>query len=43
LAGPIGKRVQFNPYYEHQHITGLNPNQQLNQLGLMLNRYFLAM
>ena len=37
---PFGKRVEFNPYYEHQNNTGPSPNQQLNQLGLMLNLYF---
>ena len=37
---PIGKHVEFNPYYEHQNNAGKNPNQQLNQLGLMLNLYF---
>jgi hypothetical protein len=37
---PIGKHVEFNPYYEHQNNTGKSPNQQLNQLGLMLNFYF---
>jgi len=37
---PIGKHVDFNPYYEHQNNTGKSPNQQLNQLGLMLNLYF---
>lgn len=37
---PIGKRVEFNPYYEHQNNTGKRPNQQLNQLGLMLNLFF---
>ncbi len=37
---PIGRHVQFNPYYEHQNNTGKSPNQQLNQLGLMLNLYF---
>lgn len=37
---PIGQHVQFNPYYEHQNNTGKSPNQQLNQLGLMLNLYF---
>jgi hypothetical protein len=39
---PIGKHVEFNPYYEHQNSTGKKPNQQLNQLGLLLNLYFLA-
>lgn len=37
---PIRKRLEFNPYYEHQNNTGGSPNQQLNQLGLMLNLYF---
>ena len=37
---PIGKHVEFNPYYEHQNNTGKSPNQQLDQLGLMLNLYF---
>ena len=37
---PIGKHVQFNPYYEHQNFTGGRHNKQLNQLGLMLNLYF---
>ena len=39
---PIGKHLEFNPYYEHQNITGKSPNQQFNQLGLILNLYFLA-
>jgi hypothetical protein len=37
---PLGRRVEFNPYYEHQNNTGKKPNQQLNQLGLMLELYF---
>jgi Protein of unknown function (DUF2490) len=37
---PVGKRFEFDPYYEHQNITGKHPNQQLNQLGLILNVYF---
>ena len=37
---PIGKHVQFDPYYEHQNNTGKRPNQQLNQFGLILNLYF---
>jgi hypothetical protein len=37
---PMGKHLQFNPYYEHQNNTGQSPNQQLNQLGLMLNIFF---
>lgn len=39
---PIGRHLEFDPYYEHQNITGKGPNQQLNQLGLALNLYFLA-
>ena len=34
---PIGKRFQFAPYYEHQNSTGTSPNQQLNQVGLVLD------
>ena len=37
---PIGRHIEFNPYYEHQNSTGKSPNQQYNQLGLMLNLYF---
>ena len=37
---PLGKHVDFNPYYEHENNTGKSPNQQLNQLGLMLNLWF---
>ena len=37
---PLGRHVEFNPYYEHQNNTGMNPNSQLNQLGLMLNLFF---
>lgn len=37
---PVGKRVQFEPYYEHQNNTGKRPNQTLNQLGLILELYF---
>lgn len=37
---PFGKHVEFNPYYEHQNNTGKGPNQQLNQLGLILNMWF---
>jgi len=33
---PIGRRFEFDPYYEHQNNTGKSPNQQLNQLGLRL-------
>jgi hypothetical protein len=34
---PMGKRFEFDPYYEHQNNTGKSPNQQLNQLGLRLS------
>lgn len=37
---PMGKHLEFNPYYEHQNITGKSPNQQFNQLGLVLSLYF---
>lgn len=37
---PIRKRLGFNPHYEHQNNAGKSPNQQLNQLGLMLSLYF---
>ena len=36
---PAGKHIQFDPYYEHQNITGKRPNQQLDQFGLVLNLY----
>jgi hypothetical protein len=37
---PIRKRVQLEPYYEHQNQTGKTPNEQLNQCGLVINLYF---
>jgi hypothetical protein len=37
---PVGKHVQFDPYYEHQNNTGKSPNQQVNAFGLVLNLYF---
>lgn len=37
---PAGKHFEFDPYYEHQNITGKHPNQQLNQFGLVLNMHF---
>jgi hypothetical protein len=37
---PIGKRLGFEPYYEHQNNTGKSPNSQLDQLGLRLGLYF---
>ena len=37
---PIRRHVELNPYYEHQNSTGKSPNQQLNQLGLILSLFF---
>ena len=37
---PLGKHLEFDPYYEHQNNTGKSPNQQLNQFGLVLSLYF---
>jgi Protein of unknown function (DUF2490) len=37
---PLGKHFEIEPYYEHQNNTGKSPNQQLNQLGLILGLYF---
>ncbi len=37
---PLGKHVELNPYYEHQNSTGKSPNQQFNQLGLILSLFF---
>jgi hypothetical protein len=37
---PLGKRVDLSPYYCHQNNTGKDPNQQLNQLGLIASFYF---
>jgi len=37
---PLGRHVEIEPYYEHQNNTGKNPNQRLNQLGLILGLYF---
>lgn len=37
---PVGKHVEFNPYYEHDNNTGKRPNQQVNSVGLALYLYF---
>jgi hypothetical protein len=37
---PIGKHVELDPYYEHQNNTGNSPNQQLDELGIILNLFF---
>jgi len=37
---PVGKRVEFNGYYEHENNTGKSPNSQRNYVGLQLQLYF---
>ena len=37
---PLLKRIEIEPYYEHQNNTGKSPNQKLNQLGLILELHF---
>jgi len=37
---PIKKHVQLDPYYEHQNETGKKPNDQLDQIGIILNLFF---
>lgn len=37
---PVGKHVQFDPYYEHENNTGKAPNQQVNAVGLILSLFF---
>jgi hypothetical protein len=37
---PVGKHVEFDPYYEHENNTGKHPNQQVNAIGLILNLFF---
>ena len=37
---PIRKRVQLDPYYEHQNETGKSPNLVLNQFGVILNVFY---
>jgi hypothetical protein len=37
---PVGKHIQFDPYYEHENNTGKRPNQQVNAAGLALNLFF---
>jgi len=39
---PVGKHVEFDPYYEHENNTGKRPNQQVNAIGLILNLFFSA-
>jgi Protein of unknown function (DUF2490) len=37
---PLGSKVEFGPYYEHENDTGKAPNTEFNALGLVLNLYF---
>lgn len=37
---PVGKRAEFNSYYEHENNTGKSPNQQANLIGLAMYLYF---
>jgi hypothetical protein len=37
---PVGRRVEFNTYYEHENNTGKSPNQQVNAIGLAVYLYF---
>jgi hypothetical protein len=37
---PVGKHVQFNPYFEHDNNTGKKPNYQVNSIGLVLDLFF---
>jgi Protein of unknown function (DUF2490) len=37
---PVGKHVEFNPYYEHDNNTGKKPNEQVNSIGLMVELFF---
>jgi hypothetical protein len=37
---PVGKHVQFNPYYEHDNNTGKHRNEQVSSAGLQVNFFF---
>lgn len=37
---PVGKHVEFNPYYEHENDTGRHPNKSTNSIGLALYLFF---
>ncbi|HUO34152.1 MAG TPA: hypothetical protein VMU43_04100 [Candidatus Acidoferrum sp.] len=37
---PVGKHVQFNPYYEYENDTGKAPNRQKYYVGLAAQFYF---
>lgn len=40
LCIPLGSKIEFGPYYEHENDTGQALNQQFDALGLVLNLYF---
>lgn len=37
---PVGKHVEFDPYYEHENNTGKSPNSQVNAVGVVLSLFF---
>ena len=37
---PVGKHVEFNPYYEFENDTGKAPNRQQHYVGLAVQLYF---
>jgi hypothetical protein len=37
---PLSKRIELDPYYQHENSTGTHPNQQKNATGLILWLYF---
>ena len=39
---PIRRHFELDPYYEHQNNTGQSPNRQLDQLGIILNLFFVV-
>ena len=37
---PVGKHVEFNPYYEHDNNTNKHPNKQVSSAGLAVYFFF---
>jgi hypothetical protein len=37
---PVGKHVEFNPYYEHDNNTNKHPNKQVTSAGLAVYFFF---
>ncbi len=37
---PLGRKIEINPYYEHENNTSHSPNQQVNTVGLVVNLFF---